>query len=238
MKYLKLFENWLNEAEEGSKTFSPDKPWETFVFDVSNEDMFGNTEKLNGILKSILAKSFDKTELKESNSVSVVTLYPYDFSADSKGIILYSKPSGQGDKYVIKTDVAKFSQKLKSIGIEFTDFRDNQVIYLVTLGTNQNWKDGENNIKIDPKTFFVFADNKPQDEKLVLDSEWIVVTDIQNPVKVTLGQVAAYSSSKFENLATLKDKSLGTPQLIAKTMGYEIPIDYTPKKGTAKRIEK
>ena len=238
MKYLKLFENWLNEAEEGSKTFSPDKPWETLVFDVSNEDMFGNTEKLNTILKSILAKSFDKTELKDSNSVSVVTLYPYDFSADSKGIILYSKPSGQGDKYVIKTDVVKFSQKLKSIGIEFTDFRDNQVVYLVTLGTNQNWKDGENNIKIDPKTFFVFADNKPQDEKPVLNSEWVAVTDIQNPTKVTLGQIAAYSSTKFENLATLKDKSLGSIVSIAKMFGYEIPETYTPKKDEVKKIAK
>lgn len=240
MKYLKLFENWLNEEEASeSKPFSPDKPWETFTFDISNEDIFKNSEKIGIIVKSILSKSFDKQELKESNSVSVITLYPYDFSADSKAIVLYSKPSGQGDKYTIKTaDASKFGQKLTQLGVTVNDFKDNQVIYLVTLGNNNNWKDGDNNIKLEQKNFFIFADSKPQDEKQSLESEWIVVTDLANPMKTTLGQIAAFSSTKFENVAMLKDKSAGDPVLIAKMFGYEIPKGYTPKKGGVKKIEK
>lgn len=239
MKYLKLFENWLNEAEGEVKPFDPDKPWESFTFDISNEDIFKNPEKIENIIKSILSKSFDKQELKDSSSVSVITLYPYEFSADSKFITLYSKPSAQGDKYTIKTsDVSKFGQKLTQLGINVNDFKDNQVIYFVTFGNNDNWKDADNNIKIDQKNFFIFADSKPQDEKQSLESEWIVVTDLNNPMKTTLGQIAAFSSTKFENVTTLKDKSAGDPVLIAKMFGYEIPKGYTPKTGGAKKIEK
>jgi hypothetical protein len=234
MKYLKLFENWLLEAEgEGSIQFNPDKPWETFVFDITNDDIYGDPVKLGGILRSVLAKSFDKKELADSKSVSVIPLYPYDFTADSKAIVLYSKPSGQGDKYSIPTETSKFAQKLKSLGVDFRDFTDNQTIYLVTLGNNQNWKDKDNNIQITPKNFFVFADSKPKDAKHSLNSEWITVTDIANPMKATLGQIAAFSSSKFENVALLKDKNVGTPNAIAGLFGYEIPEDYTPKAGGA-----
>lgn len=239
MKYLKLFENWLNEAEGETKPFDPKNPSETLIFDISNEDIFKNSESIDMILKSIFSKAFDKQELKDSESVSVITLYPYEFAADNKFLELHSKPSGQGDKYIMKSsDITKFGQKLTQLGVSVNDFKDNKIIYLVTLGNNQNWKDSDNNIKLDQKTFFVFADTQPQDQKQSLESEWIVVTDLNNPMKVSLGQLAAFSSTKFENLAMLKDKEAGSPVMIAKLFGYEIPKNYTPKSGTAKKLEK
>jgi hypothetical protein len=72
MKYVKLFENWLNEAEEGKsevKPFDPKKPYETLVVDITNEDFAKSDKKQKIVIESILARCFDKTEKVEESKV-------------------------------------------------------------------------------------------------------------------------------------------------------------------------
>lgn len=66
MKYLKLFENWLNEADGGgAKPFDANNPGATLVVDITQKDMLNLTkdyDKLGDCLSSFLNKGFLKKD--------------------------------------------------------------------------------------------------------------------------------------------------------------------------------
>ena len=58
MKYLQLFENWLNEAETGkseAKPFDPSKPYMALVVDITKDAIKEGTEATKEIVKEAIS---------------------------------------------------------------------------------------------------------------------------------------------------------------------------------------
>ena len=53
MKYVKLFENWLNEAEGEVKPFDAKVPGTTLVVDITQEDLLKDSKETHKILQSM-----------------------------------------------------------------------------------------------------------------------------------------------------------------------------------------
>ena len=53
MKHIKLFENWLNEAESTAKAFDPKKPYNTLVVDITKEQLFADETKTARVIDSL-----------------------------------------------------------------------------------------------------------------------------------------------------------------------------------------
>lgn len=232
MKYLKLFENWLNEAEEGEiKPFDPNKPLDTRVVDITNGDFEkANEEQKRTIIGSILAKCFEKSEKITEPKVRVSYFKVDSFkSVGNKDDLYRFNLKSQDDKPVFIT--CKNGKKLENA----SDF------YILTLSGDEiatgTYKDEiQSKSGSGIKRFILVSNDKVKKaEDFVLNSNWIVYNHdkyTKEPIiEATLGNVAAFATTKLENLAMLKDADAGKPKEIAKALGYEIPDNYTPGKG-------
>lgn len=231
MKHIKLFENWLNEAEGSAKALDPSKPNDTLVVDITKEELFADETKTALILQSLLSKAFDKTEKLTSPKVSVQKFTAYDYPVAPGGFYLKlsTKTQTEGEYRVFLPKKAASELALS----DMTSLKD--PVYLVTLENKQDWVDEKLKINMDAKTFLLFKnpDDEGQKEDFALNSSWQVVGGDKKDevITCTLGQILALASTKLENSAMLKDAKAGTPQSIAQLLGYKIPENYTPGKG-------
>jgi hypothetical protein len=239
MKYIKLFENWLNEAEEGKsevKPFDAKKPFETLVVDISNEDFEKSDKGQKSIILSILAKCFDKTEKVEESKV-MVRGYKADFDEgnvggtsrlnienDNESLRVFFKTNDEGffDK------ITKFSSKPCFLVTKIDSFKHNDNGYL-----NRSKSESIPVILVfpedggDPKDFVLNS------KCLIYNHNLVAVNKEKNFFEGTIGSLAAWSADqfKFASIDKLKDTNAGKPQNIAKALGYEIPDNYAPKDG-------
>ena len=231
MKYLKLFENWLNEAEGSAKIFDPSKPNETLVVDITKEELLSDENKVAIIIQSLLSKAFDKTEKITSPKISVQKFTAYDYPTAAGGFYLKlsdkTQTEGQYRVFLAKKAASELSLS------DMTELKD--PVYLVTLENKKDWVDEKLKINMDAKTFLLFKDpeDNTKDEDFALNTTWQVVGGEKKDeaVSCTLGQILALASTKLENSSILKDAKSGTPQSIAQILGYKIPDNYTPGKG-------
>jgi hypothetical protein len=235
MKYVKLFENWLNEAEEGKsevKPFDPKKPFETLVVDISQDDIMGVDGKdVRKTLDNILAKCISKSE-KTSGSVPNLTVNRYDWTDwELRGSIpTLILRSSDGSVYTVKLPQKStdFVKDLRA-GADF-----DETVFYVSLYEGDDWVNDKMNILAKPKTFLIFGLGPLSSKDFLLNVECTVISldeKMSFMSKATLGSICAFATTKFENIATLSDKQAGTPQNIAKALGYEIPDNYAPKDG-------
>jgi hypothetical protein len=231
MKYVKLFENWLNEAEEGKsevKPFDPNKPEETLVVDITQNDLReGDIQKNLGIL---LSKCIDKTE-KKDNPNSNLNFQSYTLKGISwKGDIATLELELKGGN----TNYLELNQNLKNVaGNLKNNYEDSEAFY-VSLYEGEDWINDKKYIKRKPKSFLIIGLSNPEVNDFALNSESMVITldeKMSFASKTTLGTICAFATTKFENIAELSNKQAGTPQNIAKLLGYEIPDNYAPKDG-------
>lgn len=78
MKYLKLFENWINESGElVSKPFNPNNPDETLIIDISAQDLAKlDDQKMADVLSSIFNRAFmGKDEVLTDTKIEVIPCY-------------------------------------------------------------------------------------------------------------------------------------------------------------------
>lgn len=231
MKHIKLFENWLNEAESTAKAFDPSKPYNTLIVDITKEDLFADETKTARVIDSLLSRAFDKTEKVSSSKISVQKFTAYDYAPSGGGFYLKlsNKTQTEGQYRVFLAKKAASELTLS----DMTSLKD--PVYLVTLEDKQDWVDEKLKINIDAKTYLLFKDpdDEGQKEDFALNSKWQVVggQTKDEAISCTLGQILALASTKLENSAMLKDAKAGTPQSIAQLLGYKIPENYTPGKG-------
>jgi hypothetical protein len=234
MKYLQLFENWLNEAETGkseAKPFDPSKPYMALVVDITKEQLFVDETKTARVIDSLLSRAFDKTEKVSSSKILVQKFTAYDYRPASGGFYLKlsnrTQTEGQYRVFLAKTAANELGLS------DMTSLKD--PVYLVTLEDKQDWVDEKFKISIDAKTYLLFKDPEDEGKKedFALNTKWQVVggQTKDEAISCTLGQILALASTKLENSAMLKDSKAGTPQSIAQLLGYKIPENYTPGKG-------
>ena len=233
MKYVKLFENWLYEAEEGQtevKPFDPAKPFETRIVDITNDDFSKADEKQKRvIIGSILAKCFDKSEKVTESKIRVTY-----FKVDAMKTV-----GNTGDMY--RFDLKSEDGKTAFITCKNgKKLEDASAFYIVTLSDDEivsgTYKDEIQPKSGNSKRFILVSNDKgAKGDDFVLNSNWIVY-DFNKDAKETtfestLGNVAALATTKLENVAILKDANAGKPESLAKALGYEIPANYAPGKG-------
>ena len=233
MKYLQLFENWLNEAETGKsevKPFDPTKPNDTLIVDVTRKELFADEKNTAKIIQSFLSKSFDKNEKISSPKVSVQKFVADDYPPAAGGFWLVLTQGNSDNKYRV---FLKKSAAQELALYDLTKLHD--PVYLVTLENRKDWVDEKLKINWDNKTYLLFKDQEDEGdaEDFALNTSWQVVggASKDEAIIASLGQICALAATQFENANALNDKNSGKPQNIAKTLGYEIPDNYTPGKG-------
>jgi hypothetical protein len=77
MKYIKLFENWLNEAEV--KPFDASNPGETLVVDITVGDMFKDDKTIASTMESVLNKAFAKKDSADVSKSLRVERFQFEF---------------------------------------------------------------------------------------------------------------------------------------------------------------
>lgn len=82
MKYLKLFENWLNEAEGEVKPFDPKNPGASLVVDITAGDMFKDDQTAATTLESILNRAIAKQDSPEAPKAVKVERFQFEFEGD------------------------------------------------------------------------------------------------------------------------------------------------------------
>ena len=231
MKYIKLFESWLNEADTNSK-LDPKKPDSTLVVDIT----VGDIKQNQADVKNIYASIFKKFEFKKDGSLGET----------SKNNIFEGKIEAFIAKGDDNSNYLKFSadKKLlfslenadaKKFGItewQVDSFNDKQA-YFYCVG--DCIKDGT--IKDKTKSFLFTSSNFRNDKSSILKSTWYVwlLNEDSDKVQdtVTLGQIGNFIASGFD-VSKLLDEDAGKPGTVAKLLGYEVPDNYISKQGGIK----
>jgi hypothetical protein len=255
MKYLKLFENWLNEAEGGVKPFDPMKPDETLVVDITEEDLYKDPKVMHIILQSMFNRGVAKKDSPDVPEViNVIPLY-----------VGWSKQVNPKEPWHVKDNMFKGFYVRETNGEEYTvvnkipidDYENTMIllenllkektpIFLVT-NANDNWfeknEDGNLLIKLNNKNMLLL----PKD----LSGKWL----IENPKGFALnskiqtrdgerrgGFYKQVLSGIVESISGIGTSgwcnSTGRPTQAAKILGYEIPDNYTPKMGGIEKTKR
>jgi hypothetical protein len=227
MKYVKLFETWLNEADapqQGAATPFKIETAGTFpVLSITQENLYGKgPEDLQKVLKSILERSLDKKSTLEGETNKVtLTSYMMNEFATPNGINIEGTKTKDKQKLILSNN-AEFKKGLDEIAIE-NDKTDQQFasFFIYTSDTPENklfWKsDSGNGISTQSAAFVSFP--KPtasvfKGDALAIDLPIFIVAGGKSKV-ITLGQLCALTTSKFADLSILDKKDVGTKEKLA-----------------------
>ena len=247
MKYVKLFENWLNEAE--AKPFDANKPGETLIVDITQENLLKDSKETSKILQSMFNRGMakkDKPDVEES--VKVIPFFvgdakdsnaePFKQAASSSGSLVMKSiiiSDMEGKKYYVKVETggSQLEDELKSLQ------KNKTPIFLVASAKNELWhteKDGIEIITPSNEVVILLPENNQKWEiKSPKDFSLNVEFAILNGKKISTSPISLGSIVKnIGNIASksqLSNDKTATPKLLADMLGYQIPEDYTPGKG-------
>ena len=259
MKYVKLFENWLNEAENKVKPFDPKNPWSTSLLDISAKDVYNlfytkgadlklAEDVMNRILTSIYLKSDgNEKELKKTEFDGSAMAFTFKYKPnekDYKGKRYITFTLADGTEAILKEDSWSHwgmdednLEKLDQSGIGFVITDQGSTNQTIT-------RKHKGDIHLSPKNTdtFLFPNGGVQDEsKIAITScnytVFRLFPTLGPPVeKSPLFNALAYAS-RDDSKALL---GKGEPSLadLGNYFGYTIPDNYTPKQGGIKKIKK
>lgn len=242
MKYVKLFENWLNEAEGKIKPFDPKKPGDTLVFDISAWDV--NAYKIESAYQSIFNRLLAKTDSPDVEQKVIVTQYNLYLDSDNTAKNVYLTNLNDLSKSFTAGEYAILDQT------EVPDpVINNEFVPYAVRGKDvkipskkSKYKLAGYNVPPSECFFVIFPVKWPNtsDKKTPFfteDSSFYVWGGGDKVELVSLSKIVNGFLNFEEKGKMVFDKSIDLKQL-AEVLGYEIPDNYTPKKGGAKKIEK
>lgn len=253
MKYVKLFENWLNEAEGEVKPFDAKVPGTTLVVDITQEDLLKDSKETHKILQSMFNRGMAKKDAPDvEESIKVVPLYvgnpklpakdPYLIPPGTERITSIIVNDSEGNKYNVKVETggSQLEDELKALQ------KNKTPIFLVTSSKNEAWhvdKDGVEIIQPSNEVVILLPENNQKWEiKAAKDFSLNVEFSILNGKKLSTSSISLGSIVKnignIASKAQLVNDKAATPIDVAGILGYEIPKDYTPKMGGVKKLEK
>jgi hypothetical protein len=116
MKYIQVFESWLNEAEEAK--FDPNKPQSYPMLKMTQGQLYsGNEDAFRKSLASLYSRSLEKKETSESDPYSVVNV----FAIKIKGVD--SKKNTMSFKFAKAQQDVSITTEFK-VTASFTNFMD------------------------------------------------------------------------------------------------------------------
>lgn len=253
MKYVKMFENWLLEADGGGiKPFDPNKPYETLVVDIAGKDMPKDSAGIGTVLASVFNRMIageDSPNAKETVKVTPAKVVRYTNIKEGGGQSS-AEISAEGKNFAYKfprslDSSSKIQEYLKDAedrkldiffvtppGYEFEENKAPQI----------NWKDNKillmipkyNNDSFDGDGFFASSD---------YNLRFLVsVKPFQEAGNWSIGElsqiIGSFGNSNSRETMMSVSNSTGGYKGIAKALGYEIPEKYTPKQGGIKKGDK
>ena len=254
MKYIKLFENWLNEAEV--KPFDANNPDETLVVDITEEDLYKDPKVMHIILQSMFNRGAAKKDSPDvPEAIEVIPLYvgwakqvnpkePWHLTSEGNLKGFYVR-GVNGEEYTVVNklngdDLGKTIETLEALHKEKTP------IFLVT-NAKDSWfekkEDGNLFINLKPNNILLLPNWN--------SGKW----EIKNPKGFALDSKIEYRGQErkggffnqqlgglVESMSNFGKSgwasSVSHPTELAKTLGYEIGKDYTPKMGGVKKLGK
>ena len=241
MKYVKLFENWLNEAEGGGvKPFDPSNPGATMVVDITNKDLSKPyIESLKKIIPSIIAKCTKKSEDVSKSDIEGIEITTFYFDDDESSGNNYTVMKLKKDK-LDSNATMKINIRTESVSTAFNEYnslKGEPILYFSTEKFSSDSINKEGFIKRSSNGFFIFPTTldvgDPKDFGLNANCSILPWNPkLSVPFQSTLGKLCKYILGGFQDPNELKKDA--KPQEIAKALGYEIPDNYTPGQGVEK----
>ncbi len=260
MKYIKLFENWLNEADNtGVKPFDPKKPEETLVVDISQEDLLKDPNRTNRILQSIFSRAMAKKDAPDvEESISVIPLYVNSKNPSKDPFIETTATEGKNRGKEIISSIMLYDYNNKLYFLKTNMLSDEQLrdeiislqknktpIFIVMKEDYDDWyEEGDiNKIQSSNKNIIILFPSNLQKYEMndakdfSLNVEFRIFENVRFAPPITLGSIVKDIAANLGKSNFIFDKSV-KPQDIAQALGYEIPENYTPKQGVTKREER
>lgn len=218
MKYLQLFESWLNE--EGQ--FNKSKPRETPVLEILQKDLYADKpRRTRWAMLSMLSRSLQKNKDKFDPNSDTVSMSG-DFQLKSvEDALITIKTEGDDDSLSVKMNAKKNAviKAIEWIGGEISgdDLTKSSIVMLVKDVDASGLFSGKKEEIVSTKVgTLVIMPNKPKKpEDLAINMSVVVVAQEKAKI-VTLGQLCAYASTKFTDFSKLEDKNSGTKEVLAK----------------------
>jgi len=215
MKYLKLFEYWLNEAEEVN--FDLNNPDVTPLTHLTQKHLYGVKPKDTEIvLKSILNKSFNAKETSETPLDDIKVFGFYHLLEYKNGGIKLTHERLPNREFLVKTpdyDRAKVEEQFNKIPLELNDY--NARVYVISptsvSDTRIFWKStGFEGISTFEACVIILPPAPKNIQGLAIDMPAIIITN-GKPVYATLGQIVYFTYKKLtkDNFQTLLNPELG-----------------------------
>lgn len=220
MKYLQLFESWLNEETQ----FNKSKPRETPVIELLEKDIYsaGKPKRIQSIMVTMLSRSLQKNKDKfdpESNTVSMSDSFQLKSVEDA--LITIKTEGNDEDTLSVKMNTKKDAiiKALQWIGGEVSgdDLTKSCIVTIVSEANATGLFVGKREEIVSTKVgTLVIMPNKPKKpDDLAINMSVVVVAQEKAKI-VTLGQLCAYASTKFTDFSVLEDKNSGTKESLAK----------------------
>jgi len=224
MKYLKLFESWLNEQDEAAtKQFSPEKSFESPVLDILQKDFFSikNPEQVTKVLKSVIGRGVEKksVDTKESTAVTVKPLTVEEVQKGKKQLYVKGTAAGSNLELLKVADDSAFMKALNEIGLNADDVGENAAkgYFIHTSDTPENklyWSTESTKYGISTQAAsIVFFPNEGatgvNPEAPMVELPVVIVAGGKTKVG-TFGQVLAMASSKFADASILDKADAGS----------------------------
>jgi len=220
MKYLKLFESWLNEQDEATaKQFSPDKSFESPVLEILQKDFYSvkNPDQVTKVLRSVIGRGVEKksVDTKESTAVTIKPLTVEEVQQGKKKVFVKGTAPGSNVETLKLADDAEFMKALDEIALDAKGVGDSAAkgYFIHTSDTPENklyWstEDTKNGISTQAASIVFFPNEgftKVNPEAPMVELPVVIVSGGKSKVG-TFGQVLAMASAKFAD-ASMIDKT-------------------------------
>ena len=228
MKYIKVYESWVNEAE--SAKFDVNKPQAYPMLKLTQGELYtGNEENLRKTLASLYSRSIEKKEVSETDPYGVVNVFNIKITGiDDKKSLLYFKFASAKKDVTIQTEIKNYTTLYN--GLQREDFgydiksdagrekiKNAYLIYPKDTDKSKvitKSEDG-NVIVLTESSIIVFLPPKPYDEEeLAIDLDAICIAKKEKKGCI-VGQTCSYISFKLGPLGTLSSTNLGDEKFFA-----------------------
>lgn len=214
MKYLKLYEHWLNEAE--TLKFDLAKPDVFPITDLTQLNLYGVKPKDTEIvLKSILSKSFNSVETSEVPLDTVKIYGFYHLKEFKNGGLVITNEKIPNREFLIKTpDISR-----ADVEVEFNklpmrlDDKDARVYVVAPTAINDSlifWKSAKAEGISTLNASVIILPPKPKNiQGFAIDAPGIII-HYGKIHFITIGQLITFASKKFSKEASV---NLGLPEI-------------------------
>jgi hypothetical protein len=226
MKYIKVFESWLNEEEEAK--FDPNKPQAFPMLKMTQEHLYSSGEdSFRKSLASMYSRSIEKKEISESDPFSIVNVFQIKLkSIDSEKLKLNFTFKSKPDVSV-STEIKNMTGFETSLGRRFkVDTKSKEslgeikyayLIYPKSVDKSKViTKSEDGSIKVSTESAIILIlPSEPYNKKyLAIEQSSMCIAKSESRMNV-IGQSCSYTAFEYKVPGPLGSSELGNKKFFA-----------------------